>query len=71
MVKLKEIPRTATFAWSPNAGEPLMVSGTVAGAIDEDFSSTTQLELWELSLIDHSPDGLQLKPRVSIDTDAR
>lgn len=71
MVKLKEIPRTATFAWSPLAQDPMVVTGTVAGAIDADFSSTTQLELWDLSLIDRSGEGFQLKPKVSINTDAR
>lgn len=71
MVKLKEIPRTAAFAWSPSVSDPLIASGTVAGAIDADFSATTQLELWSLSLLDRSSDGFQLKPTVSIDTDAR
>lgn len=71
MVKLKEIPRTAAFAWSPSVSDPLIASGTVAGAIDADFSATTQLELWSLSLLDRSSDGFQLNPTVSIDTDAR
>lgn len=71
MVKLKAIPQTATFAWSPLPHDPLLVTGTVAGAIDADFSSTTQLELWDLSLIDRSSEGFQLKPKVSTNTDAR
>lgn len=71
MVKLKEIPRTATFAWSPVSQDPFLVTGTVAGAVDADFSSTTKLELWDLNLIDRSPDSFYLEPKVSIDTDAR
>lgn len=71
MVKLKEIPRTAAFAWSPGSQDPLIVTGTVAGAVDADFSSTTKLELWNLNLIDRSSDSFYLEPTVSIDTDAR
>ncbi|KAK9468119.1 hypothetical protein V1512DRAFT_258776 [Lipomyces arxii] len=72
MVKLKEIPRTATFAWSPGAQLPFLASGTVAGAVDADFSSKSVLELWNLDLVDKSSDGFQLtKPVVSIPTDAR
>lgn len=71
MVKLKEIPRTATFAWSPHNADPLLVSGTVAGAVDADFSSTTKLELWDLNLLDRSPESFYLQPKVSIDTEAR
>ncbi|KAF5096764.1 hypothetical protein D0Z00_002662 [Geotrichum galactomycetum] len=70
MVKLKEIPRTAAFAWSPSGSDPLLVTGTVAGAVDADFSSTTQLELWDLSLLDRSPEAFDLSPRVSLDTNA-
>ena len=44
-MKLKEIHRTATFAWSP-LSDPLLVSGTVAGALDESFSNDSQLEIW-------------------------
>ena len=71
MVKLKEIPRTATFAWSPTGSDPLLVTGTVAGAVDADFSSTTQLELWDLSLLDRSPESFDLSPRIALDTSAR
>lgn len=71
MVKLKEIPRTATFAWAPTNNDPLLVTGTVAGAVDADFSSTTQLELWDLSLLDRSPESFYLTPKIALDTDAR
>uniref|UniRef100_A0A060TIW1 Protein transport protein SEC31 n=1 Tax=Blastobotrys adeninivorans TaxID=409370 RepID=A0A060TIW1_BLAAD len=71
MVKLKEVPRTATFAWAPTVQDPLLVTGTVAGAIDADFSSTTQLEFWNLAFDDHSSEGFQVTPVKSIDTSAR
>ncbi|KAK9471062.1 uncharacterized protein V1510DRAFT_219806 [Dipodascopsis tothii] len=72
MVKLKEIPRTAAFAWSPGSHQPFIASGTVAGAVDADFSSTTTLDIWDLNLIDKSVNGFQLDaPEVSINTDAR
>ncbi|KAI6026643.1 hypothetical protein BKA83DRAFT_95000 [Pisolithus microcarpus] len=46
-MKQKEIYRTATFAWSPNACLPLIATGTVAGALDESFSNESQLEIWK------------------------
>ena len=46
MVKLKEIHRTSTFAWSPSPSLPLLATGTVAGALDESFSNNGQLEIW-------------------------
>ncbi|KAI0302809.1 hypothetical protein B0F90DRAFT_1627011 [Multifurca ochricompacta] len=45
-MKLKEIHRTSTFAWSP-LSTPLLATGTVAGALDESFSNDSQLEIWE------------------------
>ncbi|CAK9779733.1 hypothetical protein CC85DRAFT_76158 [Cutaneotrichosporon oleaginosum] len=46
-MKLKDISRTATFAWDPSsASEPLIVTGAVAGALDESFSNDSQLEIW-------------------------
>jgi protein transport protein SEC31 len=50
MVRIREIPRTATFAWSPGAQAPLLATGTRAGAVDFDFSNETNLELWDLGL---------------------
>ncbi|KAI9869403.1 MAG: protein transport protein S31 [Trichoglossum hirsutum] len=70
MVRLREIPRTATFAWSPGSGLPLVATGTIAGAVDADFSNETQLELWDLQL--GNPDqALELTPFASIGTDSR
>lgn len=45
-MKLKEIHRTSTFAWSPLPSIPLLATGTVAGALDESFSNESQLEIW-------------------------
>lgn len=71
MVHLREIPRTAVFAWSPGAGKPLLVTGTRAGAIDADFSDETKLELWELDLDLDGEAGVELQPLHSIGTDSR
>ncbi|CAK7203229.1 protein transport protein S31 [Sporothrix eucalyptigena] len=70
MVHLREIPRTAVFAWSPGTGKPFLVTGTRAGAVDADFSDETKLELWDLSL-DSPSNGGELQPIHSITTDSR
>lgn len=69
MVRLREIPRTATFAWSRDSSKPLLATGTRAGAVSDDFSSETKLELWDLDLDNHDQ-GLELQPVVSISTDS-
>ncbi|KAJ3805552.1 hypothetical protein F5876DRAFT_51675 [Lentinula aff. lateritia] len=51
-MKLKEIHRTSTFAWSPDASLPLLATGTVAGALDESFSNESQLEIWAPDFLD-------------------
>ena len=70
MVRLREIPRTGAFAWSPGAEKPLVVTGTRAGAVDADFSDETKLELWDLSL-DDLGQGVELQPLASISTESR
>lgn len=70
MVGLREIPRTATFAWSPGTSSPFLATGTKAGAVDEGFSNETQLELWDLDL-DDAWQGQELKPAAVISTDSR
>jgi protein transport protein SEC31 len=70
MVRLRDIPRTATFAWSPCSGKPIVVTGTKAGAVDADFSDESKLEIWDLSL-DNQEQGIELQPVVSITTDSR
>lgn len=51
-MKLKEIHRTSTFAWSPTAPLPLLATGSVAGALDESFSNESQLEIWAPNFLD-------------------
>ena len=49
-MKIRLLERTATFAWSQDDHIPLLATGTVAGALDASFSSTTELEIFDLSL---------------------
>lgn len=70
MVRLREIPRTATFAWSPGTSSPYLATGTRAGAVDVDFSNDTQLEIWDLGL-NNAKQSHELQPVASIDTDSR
>lgn len=71
MVRIREIPRTATFAWSPGAQVPLLATGTRAGAVDFDFSNETNLELWDLGLNDKIADsGSDLQPLVKVPTES-
>lgn len=48
--KLKNIKRTASFAWSPGSQPPMMATGTKAGTVDDSFSSTSELEIFNLDL---------------------
>ena len=70
MVRLREVPRTATFAWSPGTALPLLATGTRAGAVDADFSNDPQLEIWHLDL-NNAGQGIELQPTASIGTDSR
>lgn len=70
MVRLREVPRTATFAWSPGSGKPLLATGTRAGALDADFSDESKLELWDLAL-DDQQQGIELQPVISITTESK
>lgn len=70
MVRLREIPRTATFAWSPGPTQPLIATGTKAGAVDADFSNDTQLELWELQL-DGNEHNVELEPITTVNVESR
>ena len=68
MVRLREIPRTAAFAWSPGATKPWIATGTKSGAVDVDFSNETCLELWDLGL-DGSGVDQEIQPKVTIPTE--
>lgn len=63
-MKLKEINRTATFAWSPGQ-QPLIAAGTVAGALDASFSNESTLEIFEPNLLDKSSAQLESTAKVS------
>jgi protein transport protein SEC31 len=69
MVRLREISRTAVFAWWSGAGAPLIVTGTRAGAVDDDQSGDIKLEFWDLGLdkIEQNP---ELEPAGSITTES-
>lgn len=78
-MKLKEIQRTATFAWGTSASSlPLIATGTVSGALDETFSNVGHLEIWapEFFDADHQ-EGLELGgegqsgPKGAISTNSR
>ncbi|KAF9004641.1 hypothetical protein BDQ17DRAFT_1354419 [Cyathus striatus] len=60
-MKLKQIHRTSTFAWSPTPELPLIATGTVAGALDESFSNESQLEIWAPDWLDSSEFDLGLE----------
>lgn len=47
MVKIEEISRTSTFAWSQDC-LPLLATGTVAGAVDVNFDSSSTIDLWDI-----------------------
>ncbi|KAJ9614149.1 protein transport protein S31 [Cladophialophora chaetospira] len=68
MVRLREIPRTATFAWSPEASSSWIATGTKSGAVDVDFSNETCLELWNLAL-DNPHQGGELQPAATLTTE--
>ena len=69
MVRSREIPRTAAFAWSPGATSPWLATGTKSGAVDVDFSNETSLELWDLAL-DETAQGQELSPAIALPTES-
>ncbi|ODH38272.1 protein transporter SEC31 [Paracoccidioides brasiliensis] len=69
MVRLREIPRTAAFAWSPGSASPLIATGTRAGAVDANFSNETDLELWDLAL-DTEGGAVELQPAAKISSES-
>ena len=70
MVGQREIPRTATFTWSPEVSSQILATGTKAGAVDEGFSNDTRLELWNLELNDPSKSN-DVELLGSVSTDSR
>ncbi|KAL8788090.1 MAG: hypothetical protein Q9213_001848 [Squamulea squamosa] len=70
MARIREIPRIATFTWSPVTASSLIATGTRAGAVDADFSNDTQLELWDLADFDAKASH-ETQPIASVETDSR
>ena len=74
-MKLKEIHRTSTFAWSPYASLPLLATGTVAGALDASFSNDSQLEIWAPNFINRDEYDLggveNPPPKATVTTSSR
>jgi protein transport protein SEC31 len=62
--KLNDIRRTATFAWSPGHQLPMIATGTRAGALDDSFSNTSELEIFKLDL-NPASNSLQTTSKVS------
>ena len=56
-IKIEEISKTSTFAWN-NDPLPLLASGTVAGAVDADFSTSSSLEIWDIFSATNSKDPI-------------
>jgi protein transport protein SEC31 len=71
MVQLKQITRSATFAWSPAQGKPLIASGTIAGAVDASFSQDSELEIWDLDLDNTDTAAFELAPAAKISTERK
>lgn len=65
MVQLRKIQRTAAFAWSPNSGLPLLITGTKSDSLED-----SSLELWDLG-VDNLEQGQELQPFHSIPLGAR
>ncbi|KAL6299339.1 hypothetical protein BKA93DRAFT_608197 [Sparassis latifolia] len=74
-MKLKEIHRTSTFAWSPSPSLPLLATGTFADALDESFSNNGRLEIWEPDFLDKNEFDLGAEghpgPKASVKTTSR
>ena len=51
MPALKKLDRSATVGFCPHAG--LMAAGTVAGAIDQSFSTSSTLDVRSLTILSY------------------
>lgn len=65
-MSLKEVKRTAAVAWSPPLQtNPLLATGTLAGALDASFSTNAELEIHDLQLEDKGHDTLLTRASVT------
>ncbi|RZF36991.1 hypothetical protein LSTR_LSTR004679 [Laodelphax striatellus] len=68
-MKVKELDKTVTLAWSPKEQHPvLLATGTAAQQLDASFSTSASLELYGLNL---SEPGLDLELKASTASEAR
>ncbi|XP_039294286.1 protein transport protein Sec31A isoform X2 [Nilaparvata lugens] len=68
-MKVKELDRTVTLAWSPKEQHPvLLATGTAAQQLDASFSTSASLELYGLNL---SEPGLDLELKATTASQAR
>ncbi|KAI0243831.1 protein transport protein S31 [Massospora cicadina] len=65
------INRTVSVAWSPIQSCSAICTGTVAGALDETFSNTTQLEIFKLDWSKGQREEGELEPSGVVTTNAR
>ncbi|KAG4093393.1 WD40 repeat-like protein [Neocallimastix lanati (nom. inval.)] len=49
-MKIRQVNRTATMAWSSGQHSPLVALGTASGALDASFSTKSELEIFDLDL---------------------
>lgn len=65
-MSLKEVKRTAAVAWSPPLQtNPLLATGTLAGALDASFSTNAELEIHDLQLEDKGHGTLSTKTSIT------
>jgi len=68
-MKIKELSRTANIAWSPKQQHPIyLAAGTAAQQLDATFSTTAELEIFNVDLSDK---GLEMQVAGSLETDRR
>ena len=66
--KINSIQRTAAFTWYTGNQSPMIATGTVASALDETFSNSSQLEIYKLAL---GSEYSELEPCSSLSSDSK
>ncbi|ORX46007.1 WD40 repeat-like protein [Piromyces finnis] len=60
-MKIRQVNRTATMAWSPGQHSPLVALGTASGALDPTFSTKSELEIFDLDLDKGRTSDIEMK----------
>jgi len=60
-MKIRQVNRTATMAWSPGQHAPLVALGTASGALDPTFSTKSELEIFDLDLDKGRTSDIEMK----------